>query len=329
MTTPARVWLISLALLAVAGARAAPELGMPVDCAVPAQCIVQNYVDTGRGAQARDFTCARLTYDGHRGVDFRVKRRADYTAGVVVTAAAPGKVRAIRDGMPDSAASEGERYAQRKAGNAVAVRHGDGWETQYSHLRRDSVRVQPGERVQRGQPLGVIGLSGNTEFPHLHFSVRHDGNTIDPYTGRRRETGCGAGDGPLWAPRVAQVLTYRARGLLGAGFVGGVPDGQADAFFAPELAQLERDSPVLVFWARAFGIQSGDRLEIELRGPDDTVLARSDKTFERSKAQHMSYIGKRRPGPGWPSGPYTAQYRLIADDRGEAGIEETYVVDLP
>lgn len=48
---------------------------------------------------------------------------------------------------------------------------GDGRFALYAHFKPGSVRVQPGQRVSRGQVLGLVGTSGNSSEPHLHFHV--------------------------------------------------------------------------------------------------------------------------------------------------------------
>jgi murein DD-endopeptidase MepM/ murein hydrolase activator NlpD len=68
--------------------------------------------------------------------------------------------------------------------NRVKLRHAGGIETWYWHLKRDSVLVAVGQRVTCGQPLGLVGSSGNSSQPHLHFEVADSsGATIDPYAG--------------------------------------------------------------------------------------------------------------------------------------------------
>ena len=63
-------------------------------------------------------------------------------------------------------------------GYLVAIDHGDGWETRYAHLSRIDVRV--GERLAQGAQVGLIGSTGASTGPHLHFEVRHDGRALDP-----------------------------------------------------------------------------------------------------------------------------------------------------
>jgi murein DD-endopeptidase MepM/ murein hydrolase activator NlpD len=69
-------------------------------------------------------------------------------------------------------------------GYHVVLDHGDGWETRYAHLSRVDVTV--GERVRQGATLGLVGSTGASTGPHLHFEIRHEGRAIDPlgYLGR-------------------------------------------------------------------------------------------------------------------------------------------------
>lgn len=66
-------------------------------------------------------------------------------------------------------------------GNMVKIAHGGGWETLYAHMA--SIGVEPGERVSRGQVIGVMGATGHT-IPkgavHVHFEIRHNGQRLNP-----------------------------------------------------------------------------------------------------------------------------------------------------
>ena len=63
-------------------------------------------------------------------------------------------------------------------GNYVVIGHGGGLDTLYGHL--DSIAVQPGQTVSRGQPIGAEGSTGNSTGAHLHFEVRKNGAPVDP-----------------------------------------------------------------------------------------------------------------------------------------------------
>lgn len=63
-------------------------------------------------------------------------------------------------------------------GYSVLIRHGEGLETLYSHLKGPSVQV--GQRVSRGQVIGAVGSTGRSTGPHVHFEVRRQGVVVDP-----------------------------------------------------------------------------------------------------------------------------------------------------
>jgi len=315
------------ALPAVAAAAGAPRLGLPVACDMSRDCFVQNYVDQDPGPGAQDYTCGPLTYDGHDGTDIRVRSESEFRSGVAVLAAADGVVRAVRDSMPDISFRDRAAAALQglEAGNGVVLDHGDGWRTQYSHLRRGSIVVTPGQRVTAGTPLGLVGLSGMTEFPHLHFSVRHRGVTLDPFTGRPPGSGCAAGDrdGALWDPAARDALAYRAGGLLAAGFATQAPTLEAaldGAYDAPP----RRAAPALVFWAAAWGLRAGDRETLRLTAPDGSVLAETSTEMPGDKAQWIRFAGHRLRQGAWPPGRYRGEYRVL---RGPAAAPTT-VVDV-
>ncbi len=78
----------------------------------------------------------------------------------------------------------------RDCGNSLVIAHADGFETQYCHMAQGSLMVKPGDVVSAGQPIGDVGLSGDTEFPHLQITVRHDSKVIDPFAYDETESAC-------------------------------------------------------------------------------------------------------------------------------------------
>lgn len=63
-------------------------------------------------------------------------------------------------------------------GRMVRVRHRSGYETVYAHLSR--ILAYEGQEVLEGTPLGLVGNSGRSTGPHLHFEVHRDGGHLDP-----------------------------------------------------------------------------------------------------------------------------------------------------
>lgn len=89
-----------------------------------------------------------------------------------------------REGTPVVAADAGEilkaYWNDEGYGGLVIVGHPSGYETWYGHL--DSFDVAKGDQVKRGQEIGLMGSTGFSTGPHLHFEVRQDGQLCDPLT---------------------------------------------------------------------------------------------------------------------------------------------------
>jgi murein DD-endopeptidase MepM/ murein hydrolase activator NlpD len=142
--------------------------------------VVTAYFDNGG---TRDWSCGSVTYSGHRGTDFAPYGRFDaMDDGRDVVAAASGEVVAAHDGEFDRCTT-GSCGGGGGFGNYVSVRHADGKVTYYAHLKRGSLRVGVGDRVDCGRVLGQIGSSGNSTGPHVHFEARAGGTADDPFGG--------------------------------------------------------------------------------------------------------------------------------------------------
>ncbi len=300
-------------------AAAGPVLEIPVACELGRDCFIQFYVDRDTGTGIEDYRCAGLTYDGHKGTDFRLADLPAMRRGVTVRAAAAGTVHAIRDGEPDISADKSDRsVAGREAGNAVVLMHDDGWETQYSHLMKGSISVQKGQRVGAGEALGLIGISGNSTFPHLDFSVRHAGVNVDPFSGGAPAESCARGGVPLWSAAAGKKLDYLPGAVLLAGFAGQIPERHGVRAGAHRATTLSRLAPVLVFWVDMFGLAAGDIDRFRILAPDGTVLAEREQQSPNAAHQHFQSVGRLRPAPeGWPPGDYRGEYLLFREIDGE------------
>jgi hypothetical protein len=98
-----------------------------------------------------------------------------YGYGVEALAVADGVVVDVQDGIPENMPLTGEFAVpitlETLGGNYVIVDVGGGNFAFYAHLQPQSLRVKIGAEVQRGQALGLLGNSGNSDAPHLHFHI--------------------------------------------------------------------------------------------------------------------------------------------------------------
>ncbi len=161
---------------------------------------ISNFVDHNSKFPSvlTDYNCGRRTYDtnsgyNHAGIDFFTWpfgwNKMD-NSEVAVLAAAPGVILDVVDGNFDRSCS-----FNNNSWNAVYVRHSDGSVAWYGHLKNGSATTKSiGEEVEEGEYLGIVGSSGNSTGPHLHFEV-HDasGNVVDPFKGT-----CNQIESSLW-----------------------------------------------------------------------------------------------------------------------------------
>jgi murein DD-endopeptidase MepM/ murein hydrolase activator NlpD len=117
--------------------------------------VMQGWISSYFGGRADPFT-GRNAF--HRGLDFAGP------AGSEVVAVASGVVTYSK-----------ERFGY---GKCVEINHGNGYVTRYAHNQR--VLVQAGDTVQKGQPIALIGSTGRSTGPHLHFEVLKQGRAVDP-----------------------------------------------------------------------------------------------------------------------------------------------------
>ncbi len=117
--------------------------------------VKQGWISSGYGRRTDPFTGKKKF---HRGVDIAGK------AGSEVLAVAAGVVIASR--------------WEKGYGNIVEIRHADGYVTHYAHNRENLVKV--GDRVEKGETIAILGSTGRSSGPHVHFEVRRNGKLVNP-----------------------------------------------------------------------------------------------------------------------------------------------------
>lgn len=300
------------------GAEEQFALALPINCKLSVTCFVQNYMDHDTSEKINDFRCGGRTYNSHTGTDFRIPDLEIQRKGVEVLSAAAGRVARVRDGIEDiSVRIAGKNaIAGKECGNGAVVEHEQGWTTQYCHMAKGSLRVKPGDRVAAGQPIGLVGLSGDTEFPHVHFTVRHNGNVVDPFAYEASRNSCNGGRS-IWAAALLPQMTYRAREILNFGFSAIPVTMDLIERGDVKIQAVKPGSDTLVAYIRAVGLQAGDEQTLTVYTPDDKAFAEyRAPALESNKAQFFVSAGRKRKDVPWPLGTYKATY-LVKND----GIE--------
>jgi hypothetical protein len=310
--------IILLTIAFYAGAASAedrPRLSLPIVCQPHSTCFIQNYVDIDAGPGVSDYRCGKVTYDQHSGVDFRVLSAAATEAGIPVVASADGTVKARRDGVEDVFFTQQKDVEGRECGNGVIIDHGGGWETQYCHMKKGSLRVSEGQSVKRGDRLGDVGFSGMADFAQVHLTVRHNGKIIDPFLPDRPDGPCqpdARGPG-LWDPAVAAAFPYRNGEMLSAAFAGGPPDVNALERDHRDVAPLAPESSTLVLYGRFINLLKGDRVHFVASGPGGELFDETSKALEHNKAAYVAFAGRRRGDGAWATGHYDGRVELIRE----------------
>lgn len=118
--------------------------------------LLEGWISSGYGYRTDPISGRRSFHDG---IDFAGKRNAQVlsVAAGVVTWSGP----------------------QSGYGTVVEVTHGNGYVTRYAHNRENLVEV--GEQVEQGQAIALLGSTGRSTGPHVHFEVMHAGKTVNPW----------------------------------------------------------------------------------------------------------------------------------------------------
>lgn len=89
-----------------------------------------------------------------------------------------GIVEEIVKNVPDN--DIGENNLEKNWGNTIIIKHNDYLYSKYSHLQKDSIKLNKGEWIKKGEVIGKVGNSGRSPYPHLHFQMQ-----TTPYIGSK------------------------------------------------------------------------------------------------------------------------------------------------
>lgn len=330
--------LLTLALAAVLAAAPAwaepPRLELPLKCAFGKNCWLSKYMDNDPAKdQMRDYGCGWIADDGHKGTDFAIRdqQAVETGGGVVVVAAAAGTVTGVRDGMNDVSVrvSGMDTVKDKECGNGVVIDHGDGWQTQYCHLARGSISAEKGQKIMAGEPLGRVGMSGATEYPHMHFEVRKASAPVDPFLGLQpAASACGIGPRPLWTKEALAAMPYKPVVLYNLGFASEKPSLVAarDGRFNTQTFSPQAD--VMFVWAVFHGLVKGDTITFRVTPPVGQAYEKK-AAMDKSLVQYLSFLNLTRSGSRWPSGSYILEVSATRSDNAGEAVTARQEITVP
>jgi murein DD-endopeptidase MepM/ murein hydrolase activator NlpD len=104
---------------------------------------------------------------------FGAPRRNHTHAGIDIDGRRGQKVVAARAGLVSYSGNTMRGY-----GRTIVIDHGDGFHSLYAH--NDRLLVEVGQKVDRGQPIALVGRTGNATGDHCHFEIRREAIPVDP-----------------------------------------------------------------------------------------------------------------------------------------------------
>ncbi len=169
------------------------QYGVPLNAILDANDLVSEIVEPGRsifipGAQISDYEYKKATGTlflypthgvltspfGYRIDPFTGTRRFHYGIDLANRIGTP--VRATMAGTVVVIGSHPQGY-----GNYIVLRHARGYQSLYGHL--SAILVRKGQRVAQGQKIGLMGTTGRSTGPHLHFSIYKNHVPVNPLSG--------------------------------------------------------------------------------------------------------------------------------------------------
>lgn len=120
----------------------------------------------------------------------KLKRRLKSLSGYGIRIHPVHKVKKMHDGIdftapqgtPIQATGDGKvvrvEYKKNGYGKNVIIDHGYGYKTLYAHMHK--IDVRKGEKVKKGQQIGIVGSTGTSTAPHLHYEVRLNNRPVNP-----------------------------------------------------------------------------------------------------------------------------------------------------
>jgi len=261
----------------------------------------------------QDWNCGARSYDQHHGTDIFTWPYGWLSMDLFrlqTVAAAPGTILVRVDGNSDRSCAAGGGNA-----NLIVIQHADGSTAIYGHFKNGSVTPKlVGEAVAAGEYLGIVGSSGSSTGPHLHFEV-HDSGTypgplLDPYDGLCETLALGS----LWMqqPAYRQPTINHASTGFATPLIPACPGQET-----PNEKRLFVNGDPIYFRAYVRDLTTGLQLAFAIHRPDGSLYQSTN--FTATQDYNAAYVSWSNPGfGGGAAGRWTFDVTLAGIPRSRA-----------
>ncbi len=198
-------------------------------------------------------------------------------------------------------------------GNSVVIEHNNGWSTIYCHLKKDSINVKVGDFAKEGGKIAEIGLSGKTNFPHLYFSVLHNKNYFDPFSGLElTDNSIKEKYEPLWSPTTLENLEYQKIIVSNIGVSDKKLSMEQVKNGNYEKTEILNNIQSIYLHVYGFHFNKGDFIKISLTDPDQKKILTDSIKVTSDEMENLFNFEKKREGAAWKPGIYNAKISVIS-----------------
>ena len=278
---------------------------------------VTNFVDLDDGPGVCDYACGRHSYDGHTGIDTIVRSFREVRIGVPVFAAFDGRVLSVQRALGGDF-NWGSSVTN--FDNHVILDHGGGQQSVYGHLAAN-VTVRKGQWVTAGTQIGRTASSGNSTWPHLHFTVRQSFAPYEPFVGA-----CGTTAGWASQPAIREDAWFADVALSARPFTGRADLPWDEAVRTGTFVRGIRDVHVRIE-LRNLGAAGAGRLSV--RRPDGSTAYAGPFTVAGGRAGWAKRRLRLQLTPGRWTVVYELSGKVVAEAPFDVVASARQVVNRP
>jgi hypothetical protein len=307
------------------------ELDFPLNCKLGVNCWIsdlQSHLLQKNKNKEVDFLCKSKTYPGNIGTAFATRRNDHMNNSVEVISPINGRVKSVKDGINDISINEIDRQSpvSDKCGNFVILVQDD-FEIELCHLKKNSITVKVNDEVKVGQNIGQVGLSGATEYPHLHVNLRKiKANKkyveVDPFYGEQKE--CGLTPKSLWTnPQQMEKQAAKTGIIYNYGFAfNEIVAEEVRLWQKNNVTQPPTPNSIIGF-VDIFSVNAGDKISLKIVDEMGKELASKTKEFNQYQNRYFIYVSKPLNGQ-----KLRGQYFLKIDYKHADNTTDTYKKSL-